>query len=434
MSGRGTLFDEGPTACPFVALENDRDRRSAEPDPRHRCYAEPTPAPRALAHQREFCLSPTFGGCPIFQDWAVRAAARPVPLRPPPEWPRQEQDHAASQQLPVLAPPPIEAPSAEGPPPQPAGADRVERVASLPLDDDSGQLTGAEDAVSSEPASDELADDSTSRHDVVGGGSAGPESDDPASRRRRWVEDWPPAAAAAGAGGEIDAFGPSSGNSTQLGSPDEAPLPDFLSGRDTGSGSSTVARPAELPRRVDYAQRPEPALKPQPRPRAPSRQDLAAQREDIVPSWQRDRHAAYSTLGTRIRLGDGDSILRRLTRIFGIAAAIALLAALLIVLAPNFLGGIAVPDQPTPSPTPRVTAAPTTPPTPSPTPEPTTVTHTIAPGDTLFGIAVRYEVTVEQILAANPQVTNPNLIQVGQVITIPPPDFPVATPRATPAD
>ena len=39
------------------------------------CYAEPRPAPRALAHQTRFCLSPGFTSCPTFQDWANREAA-----------------------------------------------------------------------------------------------------------------------------------------------------------------------------------------------------------------------------------------------------------------------------------------------------------------------------------------------------------------------
>src|SRR3954447_24887626 len=78
MAPTGNSF-ETPHACPFVALELDRDRRAGKPDYRHRCFAEPTPAPRSLAHQEAFCLSPNFAGCPIFQDWAVRAAARPTP-------------------------------------------------------------------------------------------------------------------------------------------------------------------------------------------------------------------------------------------------------------------------------------------------------------------------------------------------------------------
>src|SRR5512132_3539800 len=79
MTDSGELFGESPHACPFVALELDRDRRSDKPDYRHRCFAEPTPQPRALAHQEAYCLSADFPACPIFQGWAMRAAAQPVP-------------------------------------------------------------------------------------------------------------------------------------------------------------------------------------------------------------------------------------------------------------------------------------------------------------------------------------------------------------------
>lgn len=41
-------------------------------------------------------------------------------------------------------------------------------------------------------------------------------------------------------------------------------------------------------------------------------------------------------------------------------------------------------------------------------------------GDTLFIIARRFGVTVEEILAVNPQIENPDVIFVGQVICIPP--------------
>src|SRR5512141_3077753 len=80
MTHRGELFGESPTACPFIALELDRDRRSDKPDYRHRCFAEPTPQPRAIAHQERYCLSAEFAACPIFQGWAMRAAARPLPV------------------------------------------------------------------------------------------------------------------------------------------------------------------------------------------------------------------------------------------------------------------------------------------------------------------------------------------------------------------
>ncbi|MBP7332579.1 MAG: LysM peptidoglycan-binding domain-containing protein, partial [Firmicutes bacterium] len=45
-------------------------------------------------------------------------------------------------------------------------------------------------------------------------------------------------------------------------------------------------------------------------------------------------------------------------------------------------------------------------------------TYTVQTGDTLFAIAQRYGVTVEAIVQAN-SITNPNVIFVGQVLTIP---------------
>lgn len=58
--------------------------------------------------------------------------------------------------------------------------------------------------------------------------------------------------------------------------------------------------------------------------------------------------------------------------------------------------------------------------TPTPTPAPTTSakTYTVVSGDTLSGIASRYGTTY-QILAQINGIANPNLIQVGQVLTIP---------------
>jgi LysM repeat protein len=75
MSDRGLPIVDGAQACPFVAFENDRDERATSPDPRHRCYAEERPAPRAIAHQEAYCLASTFPACPTFQDWARREAA-----------------------------------------------------------------------------------------------------------------------------------------------------------------------------------------------------------------------------------------------------------------------------------------------------------------------------------------------------------------------
>ena len=47
------------------------------------------------------------------------------------------------------------------------------------------------------------------------------------------------------------------------------------------------------------------------------------------------------------------------------------------------------------------------------------MTYTVKPGDTLSKIAQRNGVSLAQLLQANPQITNPNEIKVGQVITLP---------------
>ncbi|MDO7787973.1 BsuPI-related putative proteinase inhibitor [Desulforamulus aquiferis] len=63
--------------------------------------------------------------------------------------------------------------------------------------------------------------------------------------------------------------------------------------------------------------------------------------------------------------------------------------------------------------------------------------YTIRTGDTLFLVAERFNTTVEEILRLNPNVTNPNIIFVGQVITVPDrpgttPSPPATTPTPTP--
>ena len=46
-------------------------------------------------------------------------------------------------------------------------------------------------------------------------------------------------------------------------------------------------------------------------------------------------------------------------------------------------------------------------------------THTVSSGDTMWKIAVRYQVGVTEIIDANPQLSNPNLIYPGQTLQIP---------------
>lgn len=89
-------------------------------------------------------------------------------------------------------------------------------------------------------------------------------------------------------------------------------------------------------------------------------------------------------------------------------------------------------------PAPPPVPAPAPPPPPGTTP--TGTTYTVKSGDTLSGIAAQHGVTLAALLAANPQITNPNLIFAGQVINIPggaappPPPPPPSAPAVPDAD
>ena len=45
--------------------------------------------------------------------------------------------------------------------------------------------------------------------------------------------------------------------------------------------------------------------------------------------------------------------------------------------------------------------------------------HTVVKGDTMWKLAVKYQVGTSEIIQANPQVANPDLIYPGQVLSIP---------------
>ena len=46
-------------------------------------------------------------------------------------------------------------------------------------------------------------------------------------------------------------------------------------------------------------------------------------------------------------------------------------------------------------------------------------TYVVRKGDTLWGIAGRYDVALADLIAANPQINNPNLIYPGETVVIP---------------
>jgi len=55
----------------------------------------------------------------------------------------------------------------------------------------------------------------------------------------------------------------------------------------------------------------------------------------------------------------------------------------------------------------------------APQPPVATRTYTVTYGDSLYRIAVRFNMTIADLLAVNPNITNRNLIYVGQVINLP---------------
>ncbi len=47
------------------------------------------------------------------------------------------------------------------------------------------------------------------------------------------------------------------------------------------------------------------------------------------------------------------------------------------------------------------------------------LSHTVVTGDTMWKLAVKYEIGTSEIIRANPHISDPNLIYPGQVLTIP---------------
>jgi LysM repeat protein len=372
---------EGPRACPFVAFEFDRDQRSDRPDYRHRCYAEPTPAPRAIAHQEAYCLSPNFSACPVFLDWARRAAARPeavsAGLGAASAASAAPAAALAVEDLPQTADEAATEPESElGPGPEPEAEIETEPAETGP--EQLAAFTAPDDVVTPVP-------------------TPTPEGSHEESSLGDWeAAEEPPQRAEP--------------------EPEVPPVPPFLAGR-----------PEPTPRALSNVA-----------PPTLSR----VKREDVVPSWEIDgRYGAEPPPDqTRDRFG-------------GIITAIAVIAILAlgvagVIFLPGMLAGGGPAATPSPSigvtappPTaegslPPQTTQPTTAPTPSPTAAPATATpgpeaspilYRIERGDNLRRIARSFGVTVQDILDANPQITNPNHIEVGQVIEIPQP-LPTAEP------
>jgi len=345
MTGRAVEPVEIPPACPFVAFEDDRERRSTAPDHRHRCYAEPRPAPRALAHQERYCLTRDFPSCPTFQAWARREAAK-------------ESDPAAAKEVPAGRTPVDPGAWVTQPP-----AASTSRYAPPAARGDIGQLAAFDDA---EPESGEQSP------------PAEPADDDAGHAELAALVGGTAAAAAAAAGGSAAAA-------------DEASdAPAFLAGRPSGTRTGVSG--------------PRPA-------RAAPRQPVPPS-DGTNPPWERPRRQElYPSLRTRSGLPSVPPVALALTAL--IVAAVALF------LLPSFLPGNSG-TTPTGSAGASDTAAATSI-APTLAVGPTPLIYTVKSGDLLSTIAARYHLTLAALEAANPQITDPNKIKVGDKITIPVP-------------
>jgi LysM repeat protein len=489
---------ERPTACPFLAFEDDRDYRSDRPDHRHRCFAEARPAPRAISHQELFCLGGAFGECPAFASWAAREAAavkrptirrtdvsgtprgtypadRPMPggsagfaavggayatpagrdeppasagraaqptpdWQAPPPWAAEAGAAAAS-----TAPPPS---TGEGAPARAPYDDVGETPAFLV-----GRTPRPPAAPSPMPATD--ADAGGSGRTSAGaaalgvaagsaafiGASAGDEDDDLGSLVGGT------SAATAGSAGSA---APPRTTATPS-SRSSASYPPAVTGRSGAAAPS--ARPApssdvlwvqpdvDVPAEDEAWEDPVEAAAAARIARASrssgssgssrfglgrSRTSSAGQARPLpqraadpaAPAWERPRRfEAYPTIKSGGSRAGGGS--RRVPRVLVWAGLLALAALALFLIPPFLLGGGG--GEPGASPTPAATTEASVVPSvaPTPVPSPTPFTYTVKSGDTLSGIAAKYKVSVDDMLAANPDLTDPNALQVGQVLVIP---------------
>jgi LysM repeat protein len=105
-----------------------------------------------------------------------------------------------------------------------------------------------------------------------------------------------------------------------------------------------------------------------------------------------------------------------LPRVAVLAGAVGI-AALALFILPAILG-IGGGSSPSAKPSASLGAA-TAVPSATVKPGPTAQVYVVKQGDTMSKIAKRFEVTVEEIMAVNPAITNPNKIALGQEIVIP---------------
>jgi LysM repeat protein len=438
MTDRGLPSADGSPACPFVAFEDDRDERADRPDHRHRCFAEATPAPRALAHQEAYCLSSAFPVCPTFQEWARREAAHAVPaaagvddeaeaaavggagaagLAPTASSDREDEEEDDLWSQPRPEPPIEERPRRNpprdwaAPPPWASGSGGASAASAAGVA--AGSLDRSRDAGPSFVASPD-----------EGQGLAGSAADRLA-RGEDLEEEWAPRPAT-----RPRPAAPESAASTS--SPADPDLAALVAGAAHEAAVSEshvdVRPPARAGRRPTVS-----STRDRGRDRDRDRERAAAVSDHghDGPSWEKARrYEAYPSIKTRASLPGLSGI-----PTVGILAGGVLLAALILFFLPGVLGvGGPGGDGTTASASPSsaVEGSPSI--SPTPVPAPTPQVYTIKAGDTLSRIARQFNVSLDALLAANKDtIQNPNRIRVGDQIVIPLPETEEVPAEASPS-
>jgi hypothetical protein len=389
MTERGLPIVDGAPACPFVAFEDDRDERASSPDHRHRCYAEPRPAPRALAHQEAYCLSSAFPVCPTFQDWARREAARS----------RAEGARASEAAM-----------AAADPTDQPQRNPRRNWAAPPPWT--GGPAPGAGDGWEGASAGEDVPRRgrglSGSFADRVAAGTAAGDGDGHDDAADAGDDDDSADAAALGAAGGVaiaaGAAAAEAAASAQAGGTGGGGMAPGID-----AGSVGPRQRERDPGQVAAFEGSEESPGQPPGPRRERRRDGAA------PEWERPRpQEVYPTLRSR-RLPE-----LSLPPLLVAVVAIALAAAVLFAL-PGLLGFGGPASNASPSASPIVSAAPQTF-APTPVPEPTQQVYVVQSGDTMSRIAKKFKVPLPDLIAANAEnIPKPDELQIGDQVIIPAP-------------
>jgi len=111
-----------------------------------------------------------------------------------------------------------------------------------------------------------------------------------------------------------------------------------------------------------------------------------------------------------------------------VSRAIGLLGIGLLAVLVGCGGAITASPEPTPTPGARfLMPTPGGTPSPSRTPTPEAIPYIVQEGDTLYEIALRFNVSVEDLIEAN-HLENPDQLRVGQELLIPAPRAPAVTP------